>query len=214
MKAAVSAWKRAFGLAWSNMTGVVMLNVLWMVCSWLVVTVGPATLSAYWWAAHVIRDEQEQRPVAFFHAMKRFFWRGLLWEVCWVVIFLLAYSNLVVYGQWLAPLPAAIVRFLWAYALIFLVAMQPYLLEMLTMEDRPFLDAVKRSAWQVAANPIYSHIHLLVPVIAAFVAWRTTTLAATLLVALALIWWAVAAADLPWKYGEKRRHEVNIEDVL
>ncbi|HYF75613.1 MAG TPA: DUF624 domain-containing protein [Symbiobacteriaceae bacterium] len=214
MRLAIAAWKRAFGLAWANLTGMMMLNVLWFVSSWLVITVGPATLSAYWWAAHVVRDEKEERPASFFAALKRFFVRGLVWELSWVVVLVLAWSNMVVYGQLMPPFISAVLRVLWVYLLIFLLAMQPYLLEMLVMEDRRFWDAVKRSAWQVAANPVYSHVHVLILVIIAVVAAKTTTLIGILLVALLMVWWAVAAADVPQRYGEKRKMEANIEDVL
>lgn len=214
MRAAIAAWKRAFGLAWANLVGMMMLNVLWLVSSWLVITVGPATLSAYWWAAHVVRDEKEERPASFFAALKRFFVRGLIWELCWAVVLLLAWSNMVVYGQLMPPFVSAVLRVLWVYLLIFLLSMQPYLLEMLVMEDRRFWDAVKRSAWQVAANPVYSHFHVLILVIAGVVAAKTTTLIGILLVALVMVWWAVAAADVPQRYGERRKMEANIEDVL
>lgn len=214
MKAGLAAWKRAFGVAWGNLTGVVLLNVFWLVCSWLVVTIGPATLAAYWWAAHVLRDEQAEPPAAFFGALKRFFWRGLGWSLAWVAVLVLAYTNLVVYGEWLPPFPAALLRMAWFYFLVFLVALQPFLLEMLTIEERPFMDAVKRSAWQVAANPGYSHLHVAIVAAVAFVAWQTTTLAGIVLVALLMVWWAVAAVDVPWRYGERRRLEGGIEDVL
>ncbi|HYF91088.1 MAG TPA: YesL family protein [Symbiobacteriaceae bacterium] len=214
MKAGLAAWKRSFGVAWSNLPGVIMLNVLWLVCSLPVITVGPATLASYWWAAHVLRDEKEERMGSFFVALKRYFWRGLLWSVAWAAVLLLAYTNTALYGQWLPPLAGAVVRMAWVYAVIFLVAMQPYLFELLVMEEHRFFEAVKRSAWQVAANPVYSHMQVVVVGLAGFVAWRTTTMVCVLVVALVMVWWAVAACEVPWRYGERRRVERDLRDVL
>lgn len=208
-------WKRAFGLVWEQIIPLIGLNVMWLAGTLLVVTAGPATLAAYWWTARTLRDEQEPRHAyTFLKGFGRYFWRGLGWSAALALFLFLAYANITVWPGLLPPAAAAVVIVLWYYLLIFAAAMQPYLLEFLTVGDLPLWQAVKRSAWQVAASPVYSHINVAIPVIVIAAGLRYRTLTPLVLVAVVVAFLAVAAADAPCKYGERRGLNGRIEDVL
>lgn len=215
MRAAWSAWKRALSFIGENAVRLIVLNLLWAAVAWLILPLGPATLALYWFIAVRVRDERDElRYTDLLKAMGRFFVRGLVWFVGWAAVIFLAYAGGVVWGQFLPPLAATVIRFAWVYALIYLAAMQPYLLEALTVDEESWGAALKRSAWQVMANPVYSHAHLLVPAAAVFIAAKTNTVASLVLVSLTMLFFAVAAADTPWKHGAPPPMDRRIEDVL
>lgn len=216
MRAAWGAWKKAFSLGWENLVKLIGINLLWLSVSWLIIPIGPAIFATYWWVARSLRDEDEsmKRLTIFYTGFRRFFWRGLLWSLGWVAVLLLAWTSLSVWPRLLPPMGTAIAEMLWLYALIFLAAMQPYLLEALTLEERPWGEAMKRAAWQVLANPIYSHLQLLIPIIALVIGFKFATLIPVVLVAVVMTFFAVAAQECPWKHGEPPPNRARIEDVL
>lgn len=215
MRAAWMAWKRSWSLVWEHAIRLIVINLLWAATSFLVITAGPATLAAYWFIANHLRDGSGEAGYSeFFHAMRRFFVRGVIWLGAWALLVWLAWAGLAVYGQLLPPLGVAVVQVFWLYGLLYLAAMQPYLLEAITIGEKPWAPAIKESAWQVLANPIYSHIHLLIPAVAAVLAAKFITLWAIVLGALVLAFWAGAAAGVPWRYGQPKPVERRMEDVL
>lgn len=211
-----NAWKEALGLIWRNLLQVMIVNVLWTLTSALVVTLGPATLAAYWWNARVLRDEREpQSYPLFFKALVRLAVKGLVWSLGWVVVLYLAYISLMVWPQLLPPVGVAIAQFAWGYGLLYLLMMQPYLLEALAVDEEPWAPALKRSAWQVLANPLYSHMHLVIPVVGLAIAYNYNTPMLIVLAGALLLFMAVVADKTPWKYGEPPpRKQGRIEDVL
>lgn len=216
MRAAWSAWKRAFSLIWEHLIRLIGLNLLWIAVSWLILPAGAATLALYWWIATGLRDgEESARGIKpFFQALRRYFWRGLVWKLGWALVLFLAYTNLTVWGERLPPVGAAVVQMAWLYGLIYLLAMQPYLLEALTVDERPWGEALKVSAWQVAANPLYSHAHLVIPAAGAVMAVQYATLLPIVIISLILTFMAVASEACPWKHGEPPPTQRRIEDVL
>ncbi len=215
MRAAWKAWKQAGKMVWANVLRLIILNLIWFVIGFPIVTIGPATLAAYWWIATSVRDGQGNEPYTrFFQAMRRFAVKGLVWLAGWVVVIGLAAMGLKVWPQLLPPMGVAMVQIAWTYAILYLVAMQPYLLEYLTVEEKPWVPALKASAWQVLANPIYSHAHVAIAGVALGLAAQFSTVASIALVAVLLGFWTVAAAEVPWKHGRPRPIERRIEDVL
>jgi uncharacterized membrane protein YesL len=218
MRTAWGAWKRAFSLIWEHVVRLIVLNLLWLVTSLPLITVGPATLACYWWIATGIREDRPgQRDMgygAFFKAFVRLFWRGLVWSLLWVVLLALAYTNLTVWPRLVPPFPAALIQVLWLYALMFFMAMQPYLLEDLAMEERPWGEALKRSVWHVMANPIYSHVQLIWPAVAAVIGSKTHTVFPIILIALLLLLYAVVADERLFRHGEPPPMARRMEDVL
>lgn len=208
-------WKKALKFFWENLVTLIVVNVLWVLTALPLVTVGAGTFAAYWWVAHVLRDGHDREGLGqLLRAFRRFFWRGLIWSVAWALVLWLAVVGLTVWPRLLSPLGGAVVRVAWFYILIFLGALQPYLLEALTVEERPWGEALKRSAWHVVANPIYSHAQLLVPVTALGIGARFATFIPLVLISLIIAFLTVAAAEAPWKYGAPRPVSRRDEDVL
>lgn len=209
------AWINALGLIWRNLLQLMILNVLWVLISAPVVTLGPATLAAYWWGARVLRDEREPSSYPlFFKAFARLFVKGLVWSLGWAAVLYLAYISLMVWPQVLPPVGVAIAQFAWGYGLLYLLMMQPYLLEALAVDEEPWAPALKRASWQVLANPVYSHMHLLIPVLGLVIALNFSTPIIIVLAAALLLFMAVVADATPWKHGQPPPNKGRIEDVL
>ncbi|MGE5673957.1 MAG: DUF624 domain-containing protein [Mycobacterium leprae] len=210
-------WRRAVPLLFNGVVRLVGINLIWLVCSLPLITAGPATLAAYWWIASDLRDENKEGYRAFFKAFTRLFWRGLVWLVGLAVVLFVAYANLVVWHRFLPPLTAALIQVLAVYVVIFVLAMQPYLLEALAVEGRPWGEALKRSAWHVVTNPLYSHLNVLLPaIILGAAGLKTHTVIPLVLVAVVLGFMGYAAADVPQKYGmpSRKKQQGKMEDLL
>lgn len=214
MRAAVETWKLALRFVWKNLLQIIVLNLFWSAISWLVLPAGPATFALYWFLAELRDNDDDLRTVMYFTALPRFIKDGLIWITGWILVLLLAYSNGYFWGAMLPPVAGWAVRFVWIYALAFLTAMQPYLLEALIVRGEGWKDALRRAAWQVGANPVYSHLHLLIPVVIAVVGYKTVTTFPLLLVSLGVAFMAIIAQEAPWKYGEPPPLERRLEDVL
>ncbi len=215
MRAAWDAWRRAGALVWEQLVRLIVINLLWLVSAWLIITVGPATLAAYAWIARAVRDsEQPMDYLDFFRIFRRLLGRGLLWSLGLAAFLFLAYTNLTVWGSMLPPLGGFAVRLVWVYALIFLGAMQPFLMEFLAVEELSWGESLRKSAWQVLANPIYSHLQLVIPIAGLAVATQFLTIFPVVMISLILTFLAVAATGAPWKHGQPPPTQRNIEDVL
>jgi len=214
MRAAWQTWKQALAFVWRHLLEIIVLNLFWSSLSWLLIPLGPATFALYWFLSELRDDDADMRLVTYYKALPRFFKNGLIWGVGWAVVLLLAYSNGYFWGALLPPVAAWTVRFVWVYAVAFLLAMQPYLLEALVVQGEGWKAALKRSAWQVGANPVYSHLHLLIPILLGVLGYKTITTFPLLLVSLGVAFMAIIAQEVPWKFGEPPPVERRIEDVL
>lgn len=215
MRSAWAVWQKSFRLVREHPGQLVILNLLWMAVAWLLIPIGPATMAIYAFMARSMRDEEPGLRYADLPRLfGRYFVRGVVWFLGWVVLLLCAWTGSVVWGKLLPPLAGSVVLMLWSYLVLYYVAMQPYLLEELTIEESPWLPALKKAAWQVLANPLYSHIHLVIPAAALLLAQQTSTLAGLILVSLVLLVQAVAAVEVPQKYGQGQPMDRRIEDLL
>lgn len=214
MRAALEAWKQAVRFAWKNLLPIIVLNLFWSALSWLVLPVGPATFTLYWFLTELRDNDADLRMVTYFKALPRFLRNGLIWEAGWALLLIFAYSNAYFWGALLSPVAGWTIRFIWIYAVAFALAIQPYLLEALIVKGEGWKDALKRSVWEVGANPVYSHLHLLIPVVIAVIAYKTVTIFPLLLVSLGVAFMVIIAQEAPWKYGEPPPIERRLEDVL
>lgn len=197
MLAVSATWRRAGTLVWHRLPRVLLLGALWVLSSWPVVTAGPATLAAYRWAALNVRDERDESPLTFFRYLLDLLLPGLAWFMVAGLVALLFIANLRYWPQVLAPLPAAVVLAAWSYALVFLLAMQPHLLERVAVQRRRWPEALPASALAVALNPLYAHAQLLLPAAALYVGSRFHLALPLALASATLVFLAVSAADLP-----------------
>ncbi|MGE5673231.1 MAG: hypothetical protein ACM3XM_05030 [Mycobacterium leprae] len=214
MRAVTEAWRIAGAKAWHNLTRLIMLNLLWIVTALPLVTLGPVTLAGYWWTARVVRDEKEEGYGAFFQAIVRFAGRGLIWSLAWLLLLYVAYSNAVVWQRFVPPLLGAVIQIVWLYLLVFALAMQPFLLECLTVDALPWGESLKRSGWAVLANPLYSHLSIPVPALVLSIGLKYGALILVVLVALVLTFLTVVAGMAPRKYGETQPRDGQLEDLF
>jgi uncharacterized membrane protein YesL len=218
MREAWNVWKKAVSLMWEHLIRLVVLNLIWVVVSIPLVTVGPATLALYWWVTTGVREDRpgnrDIQYTAYFKAFGRLFFKGLVWSVLWVLVLGLAWTNLQVWPRLVPAFVAALIEVVWLYFLLFFVAMQPYLLEHLAVDELRWGESLKRSAWHVLANPLYSHMHLAWPVAVVIIASKTHTVFPLILVALLMLVWSVIAGERPRRFGELPPLGGRLEDVL
>ena len=197
MIAAWNAWVRAAKAIWEHVVALVGLNLIWVALCLPLVTAGPATLAAYWWAARAVRDEKVEGFGEYFSALRRFFWRGLAWFLLWAIVLGLAWSNLAFWPTVTGPLFGAVIQMFWFYLLYFLACLQPYLLEALTVEGKSWREAIGGAVWRVLANPLYSHLNILLPLVLLIAGLRFQTLIPFVLVAVVIAFLTVVAAEVP-----------------
>lgn len=208
MNAIWDSWQRAGLLAWANLTRLVGLNLIWVLVSWPLVTLGPATLAAYWWASGAVRDGGEKAGYGLFLlGVRRFFWRGLAWALGWAVLLGLAYANFIVGPRLLPPFVALVAGLGWVTGLVLLAAAQPYLLEALVVEERSWPESLGRAGLELLANPLYSLGQLLVPAAALALGLRFSALPLLVLGSVILLFSSVAADGAPYRLSEAGRLE-------
>lgn len=214
MRAIWTAWKRAAGLLWGNVIAVMVVNFVTVLACVPLVTIGPGVFAAYRWMAEMVAGRDDSW-VAYSGYFRRLFLRGLLWSVICAALLLLAYINLQVWPRFLPPMGMAVVQVFWLYVIIFFLAMQPFVFQALAKEELGLLVSFRRAAWHVIANPLFSHAFLIIPAIALLIATQTQTWTMLFLIATVLLFAAVMADEVPWKYGQANpKDRPSEEDVL
>ena len=177
-------------LTWRHLAEVVLINVLWLVCSWTLIGCGPATLAAYHWLARRTRDGVELSWRDFFPLLLRYLWPGLVWFVGMLIFVLLAYVNLQFWPRVLPEFLVVVMQLFWLYLLVLLVALQPYLLEGLTIERNRW--SLRMILSRVFTEPLTAHLRALVPLLLLGVGLRFHTLIPLVLIGVTLLFFAVS----------------------
>ena len=201
MREALYSWFRSMQLAWPILLKLAVLNIMVIIGSLLVVSIGPAVLAGYWYCARVLRDEDfEAHPFLFFRALWSLAGRGIAWLLLTVAVLFVAYSNLVLWASILPPAGATAVRLLMLYLVYLYFAIQPSLLEGLAVEGLGFRQSLAKAAWETLANPGFVHTQPVIQIFAVFAGYQFTSFALLILVASYLFFQAVAAEVMPRKY--------------
>ena len=182
-------------LTWRHLSTLVALNLIWIVLAWTVILAGPATLAAY----AMIATMREDRPAD----LRRYpallvqnLLPGVLWLLSGAVFAFLVYSNLLYWRRVLEPFGDAVVSLLAVYLTWLFVALQPYLLEALSVERRPFLRAWRPAFLGLARSPVSAHLYVLIPVVLSVIGYLTRTFGLVVLVSLGLVFAATQVRPL------------------
>ena len=176
------------------------LNVAWVLCCLPIVTIGPATLAAYWFVSHVIRDTDAPFTIAaYLRAVGHFFVPGLAWCIVWVVLLFTAYSNLAFWPHLLPGFMTVALTLLVVYIAWFLASANVYYLEGVVIDGMGPLRALRNAVWMTVANPLYSHMQPfpLVVALSASLGFRTAVF--VILAAVVMLFASVAAKEAPLK---------------
>jgi hypothetical protein len=195
------SWYVAMRGIWENLLAVAFLNLMWLAASLPIITIGPATLAAYWYAARVLRDNDfEPNPGLYFRVVWQLLPRGLAWGAIWLAVLFIAYSNLVLWPQVLPPVGAFAVRGLVIYLVYLWAAAQPSLMEGLAVEGLGLRQALAKAGFEVLANPAFTHVQPLLLFFAAYIGAQFQSFIFLVLIAIILYFAAVAADLMPRKY--------------
>jgi uncharacterized membrane protein YesL len=132
-----------------------MINVITLALQ-LTIVLGPPALAAMHFVCHRVSEGNAIKLETYFEAIKRCF--GVGWRTCapvTVLVVLMLY-NLNFYAGFDATW-SAFVQGLWLAGLVFVAAIQFYLLPFwMTQEDKRVRVALRNSALVAAANPLYT----------------------------------------------------------
>jgi uncharacterized membrane protein YesL len=155
---------RAFRSTWDDIFVLCVMNVVTLALQFTVV-LGPPALAALHHACHRATEGYAIKLDTYFSSIRTYFAAG--WKVCApvVLVVVLALYNLSFYGtlngQW-----AAFAQGVWLAALVFVFAVQFYLLPFwMAQEDKRVRVALRNSALVAAANPLYTLTLLLAGVV-------------------------------------------------
>ncbi|WP_181392005.1 hypothetical protein [Deinococcus irradiatisoli] len=182
-------------LIWQHLPTLIGLNVLWSVLALTLVLLGPVTLGVYVFIAQLRDDAGPQwRDVP--GLLRRFLLPGLGWFVTLLVFTFLAFANLSYWPRVLGSFGSAVAVLAWSYLIWLFAALQPYLLEALTTERRPYLRAWGAAFTALARRPVSAHLYALLPASALLLGLFFRTLAPLVLVSLTLAFAAVQVRPL------------------
>ncbi|MBB6099066.1 putative membrane protein YesL [Deinobacterium chartae] len=185
----LAPWRDAAGWTFSHLTRVIGVNLLWLLASWPLLTLGPATLAAYAWLRRARLEPEVAEPYTRLRDdFCRLFWRGLGWALASATLLYVLYANALFWPRLLPPLAGAVVAVAALYLAVLYLAVQPYLLEALVTLPRA-MAAPRAAIARLVARPLAAHLHLLFALPLALLVWRFPTLLALGAVGLLLVFW-------------------------
>ncbi|MFC4427284.1 DUF624 domain-containing protein [Deinococcus navajonensis] len=182
-------------LTWRHLPTLAWLNLIWIALSWTVLLAGPATLAAYALIA-ALREDIEPDLRRYPALLRQNLLPGVLWLLSSATFAFVVYSNLVYWRRLLGPFGDSVVSLLAVYLTWLYVALQPYLLEGLSVERRPFLQAWTPAFLALARSPLSAHLYVVVPAFLLVVSFFTRTFALVVLVSVALAFAATQVRPL------------------
>lgn len=163
-------------MVWQNLALLVVLNLILLVLGWTVVLLGPALLAVYEYIARNCRDGEKLPLNSLKSLVRQHLVGGILYLLGWVLLVGLLYSNVVFWAQILPAFGQAVVMVLGGYLLVLALAVQPHLLEQLTLGKKPYLQALLLAFRDLAREPLAGHVHTLVPLTLLLISLKWWTL--------------------------------------
>lgn len=185
------AYREGGLLVWRHLLTLVWLNLIWLVLSWTLILAGPVTLAVYALIATSMRQDRDPELRALPVLLRRNLLPGVLWLLTVVLFVFLLYTNVTFWPGVLGPFGGVLVVLLSAYLIWLFVALQPYLLEALSVTRLPFLAAWRAAFLGLARDPVAAHLYVLIPIAVIILSVLFRTFAMSILVSVALTFAAV-----------------------
>ncbi|MFC4454201.1 DUF624 domain-containing protein [Deinococcus sonorensis] len=185
------AYREGGLLTWHHLLTLVWLNLIWLVLAWTVVLAGPATLAVYALIATTMRQDRDPDLRRFLPLLRQNVVPGVLWLLTTALVAFVLYSNVVYWQRVLGPFGKTVLTLVAAYLAWLYVALQPYLLEALSVERLPYLRAWRAALLNLGRHPVSAHLYVLVPVVLVLLSLLTRTFVMIVLVSVALTFAAV-----------------------
>jgi uncharacterized membrane protein YesL len=145
---------------WDDLTGLAMINLIWVVC-WFTVLLGPpATLGLYYLSHELVRG-QSLGLGGLIEGIRKFFWKSWAWGLVNLVVIIILWTNIVFYGNietvWLRGLPLVMTLL----GVVWLV-IQFYALPFFMIQEEKSWKYAWRNAYVIAVlNPGYTLVIVL-----------------------------------------------------
>lgn len=178
-------------LVWHNLLPLLWLNLIWVALAWTLVLAGPATLASYALIATTLREDREPDLRQFLPLLVKNLLPGILWFLTLVVFAFLAYSNYTFWRRVLGPFGDTVVFLLVTYVSWLFVALQPYLLEALSVDRLPYIRAWRAAFLGLVQHPLSAHLYVLIPLAVLILSLLFQTFVFVILVSAALAFAAV-----------------------
>lgn len=152
-------------LTWRNLLALLWLNLIWVALAWTLVLAGPATLASYALIAGTMREDRDLDLRQFLPLLRRNLLPGIFWALTAAVFAFLVYSNVTFWRRVLGPFGDTVVALLAAYLSWLFVALQPYLLEALSVDRLPHFRAWRAAFLGLVQHPLNGHLFVLIPLL-------------------------------------------------
>lgn len=211
-------WRVATARLWHNLPRLIVVNVLWLVASWPLLTLGATTLTAYAWLRRAVLEVEDERqegasvPEEPYTSLPRFgrrlWWPGTGWAALNALLLFVLYADVELWKARPGTLTGTLTAVLGVYLAWFWLALQPFFLDALA-EGVPLRRALTEAVSIVLAYPAYSHLCALPPLFLAGLGWWFTSLWPVVGVGALLLYWACVATGEP-----APRRRPSLRDVL
>ena len=145
-----------------KLVDVAWLNLLWLVCSIPIVTIGPSTTALYYVMLKLVRDEESHNTKSFFRSFKQNFKQGLIiWLIMLAVLFFIimdirAYRS---FGNTISM----VLSFVFLGLLIVYVLMMNYVFPVLSKFDNTirrtiqnaFIMSIRHIGWSLLMSVVF-----------------------------------------------------------
>jgi uncharacterized membrane protein YesL len=142
---------------WDDLTGLAMINLLWVLC-WFTILLGPPATLAIYYISYELVGGQSLGLSGFIEGIRKYFLKSWAWALVNLLVFVIIYSNILFYGnsEWIwvrgMPLVMLILGLVW-------VVVQFYALPFLMHQDDKSLKIAWRNAYVIAVlNPGYTAV--------------------------------------------------------
>ena len=153
---------------WDDLTGLAMINLIWVLC-WITIVLGPpATLGLYYLSYELVGG-QSLGLGGLIEGMRKYFLKSWGWALANLLVMILLWSNIVFYSNmdsvWVKGLPLVMI----VLGLVWLTV-QFYGLPFLMLQEQKSLIAAWRNAYVIAAlNPGYTTVLMIFVVLVAVI---------------------------------------------
>lgn len=157
----------AFWRTMGKLVDVAWLNILWLVCSIPIVTIGPSTTALYYVMLKLVRDEESHNTRSFFRSFKQNFKQGVIIWIIMAAVFFFFVMDIRAYRTFQNNI-ATVLSFLFIGLLIIYVLMMNYVFPVLSKFDNTirrtlqnaFIMSIRHIGWSLLMSVVFIGIML------------------------------------------------------
>ncbi|HIS55346.1 MAG: YesL family protein [Lachnospiraceae bacterium] len=150
-----------------KLVDVAWLNILWLVCSIPIVTIGPSTTALYYVMLKLVRDEDSHNTKSFFRSFKQNFKQGVIIWIIMAAVFFFFVMDIRAYRSFQNNI-ATVLSFLFIGLLIVYILVMNYVFPVLSKFDNTirrtiqnaFIMSIRHIGWSLLMSVVFIGIML------------------------------------------------------